>query len=137
MNVNVYLPILITSVRSTRRPQARDGANADNELEASAEPANPMFLVWGQRISQNNYPASVLLSGKSEAALERVKTMSLRDLPLRIDESTDGLAFLRTLMRWRLTSVKLGIKAQQLILLIHCEQDGSVECHRKRIGSSG
>jgi hypothetical protein len=96
-----------------------------------------MFLFWGQRIGQNNCPGSVLPSGKSEAALERVKTMSLSDLPLGIDESTDGLAFFRTLMRWRLTSVKLGIKAQQFILLIHCEQDGSMECHRKRIGSSG
>jgi len=63
--------------------------------------------------------------------------MSLRDLPLRNYESTDRLAFLRTLMRWRLTSVKLGVKAQQLILFIRCEQDGPKESHRKRIGSPG
>ena len=104
---------------------------------SSAQPANPLFLVDGQRISQTDCPGSVLPSRKPEAALEWVKPMCLRDLPLRIDESTDGLALLRTLMRWRLTSVKLGIKAQQLILFIRCEQDGPKESHRKRIGSSG
>ncbi len=77
----------------------------------SAQPANPLFLVYGQRISQTDSQGSVLPSRKPEAALEWVKSMCLRDLPLRNDESTDGFAFLRTLMRWRLTSVKLGIKA--------------------------
>jgi hypothetical protein len=76
---------------------------------ASAQPANQPFLVYGQRITQTGCPGSVLPSRKPEGALEWVKSMCLRDLPLRNDESTDGLAFLRTLMRWRLTSVKLGI----------------------------
>jgi hypothetical protein len=103
---------------------------------ASAEPANRLFLVWVQRVSHTNRPGSVLSPRKPEAALEWVKSMLLRDVPLRKDEPSYGVALLRTVMRWCLTSVELGMKAHQLILFVRCEQDGPKECHRKRIGSS-
>jgi hypothetical protein len=98
----------------------------------SAEPANPFFLVSGQRVRQADGPGSVLLSGIPEGAPEWVKSVCLRDPLLRKHESTYGLALFRTVMRWCLTCLKHAIKAQQLILFVRWEQDGPKEFHRTR-----
>jgi hypothetical protein len=98
----------------------------------SAETANPLFLLSGQRVRQDDGPGSVLPSGTREAAPQWVKSVCVRDLLLRKDESNYGLALFRTVMRWCLTCLKHAIKAQQLILFVRCEQDGPKEFHRTK-----
>jgi hypothetical protein len=84
----------------------------------SAQSANPLFLVCGERIRQSDCPGSVLSAPKRKAALEWVKFMRLCDVSLRKEYSTMGQAFLRTVVGWCLQSLKLDVKPQQLILLV-------------------